>query len=162
MSPCKACILTVLDVGPVCTDLWERTVADTMATTKARRDSLCATTLLIGQSQLGTWWIDMYLCRKIPLQAMTQAGTIVLISQSIHQSIHPFHSLVYWGLTPQQLPGSNQGGEMMMSTPNRTRIEQTWKDFHSFPNLIIWMIIRAEQSFGKMCVSNNRRKDSTI
>ena len=41
------------------------------------------------------------------------SGDIPKMSQTTNYKIYGL-GLVYWGLTPQQQPGSYQGGEMMM------------------------------------------------
>ena len=63
--------------------------------------------------------------------------------KSLHDnlSLQVYHGLVwfYWGLTPQQQPGSYQGGEMMMKSvfwwrkpeyPEETTDRVSWSDCH--------------------------------
>ena len=41
----------------------------------------------------------------------------IIVVHNIIVFFHPMvYGLVYWGLTPQQQPGSYQGGEMMMKS----------------------------------------------
>ena len=45
---------------------------------------------------------------------MQELGHIAVYISLLTCTVHKSVWLVYWGLTPQQQPGSYQGGEMMM------------------------------------------------